>query len=233
MLSLTMMQYLLKTFALLSVTSAQNTFHIPRVSGSCVSVVPTSSSATANPSATCANFDWSQLNSNMLNSFTTYLDHNDNSNYDVYIGAVTVSGKIGDSNLNYQCPPSPYNVGNEGTQFDQNFGSECNTNINTQLILVHRNQADEKIYKIHVIRSGAPFETSLLANKGNYGMATYSFPNGIAPLTTGSLQICPTSGTPICPALDTSRVLDIRGAQNTDNGVYILGNNAPMDSAWV
>ena len=210
-------------------------FHIPRIPDSCTAVSVTSSNSTlpiSSLNVDCATFNWSDIN-NLLSSFTSYLDHQDNQNYDAYIGTVTVYGQIGGYNLDYQCPPHIYNIGNEGTQYDVHLGSKCNATSNSQLVIVHRRTIDNKIYKIHVIRSGAPFPTALLPNEGPYGTAVYEFPNGLGPQVSGSLQICENAANknPVCSPIDTNKLLSLKDSQSTNiNGVYMVGPNMKMRS---
>ncbi|CAF1178241.1 unnamed protein product [Didymodactylos carnosus] len=110
------------------------------------------------------------------------MDPDTNETYYAQIAALTVLGTIGDYDLDYQCPPSGYDGVAPG----------CNTKPDTQLVVLHVNTLNGKLYAMDIILSGAPFPSSqdLTENQPPFGTAHHKFTSGITIKDSGYLKIC-------------------------------------------
>ncbi|CAF0884634.1 unnamed protein product [Rotaria sordida] len=141
----------------------------------------------------CLTFSWSQI-SRLTTSYTTYIDSNINQTYYAQIAALTVLGKIDNYSLNYQCPPAEYN----------GVPSDCKTQPNTELVVLHISALDGKLYAIDVILSGTPFPApeTLNDNQPPFGKARHQFTTGIRIRSTGYFQICKKKNSNQCPNMN-------------------------------
>ncbi|CAF3977935.1 unnamed protein product [Rotaria sp. Silwood2] len=138
----------------------------------------------------CLTFNWSQI-SNLTINYTTYMNSDTNQTYYAQIGALTVLGNIDNYSLNYQCPPIGYNGVAPG----------CLTEPNTELVVLHVNVLDNKLYAIDVILSGTPFPSpeNLMDNQPPFGKAHHQFTTGIPVQPTGYFQVCKNKNSDQCP----------------------------------
>jgi hypothetical protein len=200
-------------------------FYLQRIPSSCVA---TNSSTAANNTVVdnCFIFDWNQI-VNLTTNYTTYMDADTNQTYYAKIGALTVLGEIDNNDLNYQCPPLGYNGVAPG----------CNTPPNTQLVVLHINVVDGKMYAIDIILSGAPFPSpdTLVDNQPPFGKARHIFNSGVTIQSTGYLQICKTNSSNQCPNQNSS-TRELPNPLPSNYGYGIFGtqmNNLIANSTWI
>ncbi|CAF1448725.1 unnamed protein product, partial [Didymodactylos carnosus] len=196
-----------------------------RIPSSCVETT-LNLSANGSVSDSCFTFDWSQITA-LTTNYTTYMDTDTNETYYAQIGALTVLGKMGDYDLDYQCPPSGYNGVAPG----------CNVQPDTQLVVLHVNVLDGKLYAIDIILSGAPFPSpqDLKENQPPFGKAHHTFNSGITIQSTGYFKICESNNSDQCPNknLDAHK-LPHPLPSNYGNGIFgIQAANLITDSAWI
>ncbi len=165
-----------------------NLFYLQRIPSSCAA---TNLSTVANNSVSnnCFIFDWNQITT-LTTNYTTYMDSNTNITYYAQIGALTVLGQIDNYDLYYECPPVGYN----------GLALGCYTLPNTQLVILHINVLDSKLYAIDIILSGAPFPSpqSLMENQPPFGKARHVFNPGVTIQSTGYFQICKINSSDQC-----------------------------------
>ncbi|CAF4891952.1 unnamed protein product [Rotaria sp. Silwood1] len=179
-----------------------------------------------NVSNNCLTFDWSQI-SNLTATYTTYIDSNTNQTYFAQIGALTVLGNIDNYRLNYECPPVGYN----------GVGPGCQTQPNTQLVVLHVNALDRKLYAIDIILSGTPFPEpgTLKDNQPPFGKARHQFTTGIPLQSNGYFKVCKDKNSNQCP----NKNLDAHKLPNplpSNYGYGIFGIQAfdlVTNSTWI
>ncbi|CAF1219902.1 unnamed protein product [Rotaria sp. Silwood1] len=196
-----------------------------RVPSSCIEITV---QLTDNGSTTdnCLTYDWSQI-TNLTTNYTTYIDPNTNQTYYVRIGALTVLGTMDNYSLNYKCPPMGYN----------GVGSGCQTEPNTQLVVLQVNALDGKLYIIDIILSGVPFPSSqdLKENQPPFGKARITFNSGVALQPTGYFQICKHEKHEQCPNQNISAYkLPHPLPSNYGYGIFgIQALNLITNSTWI
>ncbi|CAF4381850.1 unnamed protein product, partial [Rotaria sp. Silwood2] len=164
-------------------------FYMQRIPSSCMETtlkLNTNGSSSNN----CLTFDWSQI-SNLTTNYTTYINSDTNQTYYAQGGALTVLGNIDNYSLNYECPPIGYN----------GVGSGCQTQPNTELVVLHVNAIDHKLYAMDIILSGTPFPApdNLKDNQPPFGKAHHQFTTGISVQSAGYFQICKSKNSDQCP----------------------------------
>lgn len=196
-----------------------------RIPSSCVETT-VDITANGNASDSCFTFDWNQI-SNLNTNYTTYMDPNTNATYYAKIGAFTVLGKIDNYDLDYQCPSVGYN----------DVGPGCNTLPDTQLIVLHINVVDGKLYTTDIILSGNPFPPveDLKENQPPFGKARHTFKSGIAVQSTGYLKICKKDTSNRClNDIFRTRKLPHPLPSNYGYGIFsIMSANLISNSTWI
>lgn len=164
-------------------------FFLQRIPSSCIETT-TEFSSMNNVSSQCLIYDWNQITT-LTTNYTTYIDVSTNETYYAQIGALTVLGQLDDYDTDYQCPPTNYN----------GVGPDCQTQSDTQLVVLHIRVSNGKLYGIDIILSGAPFPSveSLQDNQPPFGKATHIFPLGIRMQSSGYLKICKNGQSDQCP----------------------------------
>ncbi|CAF3357065.1 unnamed protein product [Rotaria socialis] len=213
------------TFFLTTTVKCDGFFYMQRIPSSCIEIT-VKLGANESMSDNCLTYDWNQI-TNLTTNYTTYIDPNTNQTYYARIGALTVLGTLNNYSLNYVCPPMGYN----------GVGLGCQTQANTQLVVLQVNALDEKLYVIDVILPGVPFPSSdqLQENQPPFGTARITFTSGIAIQPSGYFQICKTIASQLCPNQDyISHKLPHPLPSNYGYGIFgIQAFNLITDSTWI
>ncbi|CAF1166658.1 unnamed protein product [Adineta steineri] len=200
-------------------------FYLQRIPSSCVETT-INSTTNNNLTSNCFIFDWQQI-SNFTTNYTTYINPDTNQAFYVYSGALTVLGTIDNYDLDYYCPPTGYN----------GVGPGCTVQIDTQLVMLHVNTIDRKIYAIDVILSGTPFPflSNLTDNQPPFGKARHIFRSGIAMQSTGYFKICKSNTSTQCPFANTNTYkLPNPLPSNTGYGIFgIQAASFVTDAVWI
>jgi hypothetical protein len=200
-------------------------FYIQRIPSSCVETA-LNSSTIHDVSMNCFTFDWIQI-TNLTTNYSTYINPTTNQTFYAQIGALTVLGIIDNYNINFQCPPPGYN----------GVGPGCAVQNNTQLVIVHINALDGKLYAMDIILSGSPFPLvqSLQNNQPPFGRARHIFQLGITIQSSGYFKICKKSNSIQCPyQSDNARQLPYPLPSNYGYGIFgIQAFDLVTNSTWI